>query len=263
MKKIIAIIVTLLLAVAIVACAHSDQKNEKNEIDHAAQERNVRLTDEEIKKVVEEHLNGIGLAMEEVWTIVYSQGVGPYISESIVDPEQDDGDARTLIKLTSEHLENYFTETILDEMTRNYIVLYFLHYKEGTNLGNLDTRFQVLEQGDDHFTVSYITIAEDAGYVAPGTNILHYAKENGHWLLQSYEFIDADERELGLTFAELEEAYGKFYHGEGLEFDFEPLEQLEEDGNTYLIARVNDYYVAIDTKSSEPNYSIAEKYNKE
>ena len=287
MKKTYRLIGLLLIMFSLVACAGADEEagvvedpeteveaaepaEETNEIEEAEDiEEEVEeieqvkefepLADQEVEKIVIDNLDRMSASQDEY---DYQAMMG-IVNDSIIDPAQDTDEVTKVLEATKEQFKRLVADEILDEWTRSYLAdFYWTMSIQHLHSGDISARFEVLEQSDDHFTASFIRMADGAGYYPAGTYQLDYVKENGFWVFLDVNFTSAEEKPLNITMNEVREHYRRYdtNDAEVLSF-FEPVEEVVEDGENYLVYKAHNYIHARDVVDSEYNFEVAMPYN--
>lgn len=245
-------IVLLLSTLLLVACSNETEK----ESDVVKVQKIELLSDEKIKDIVLNNLDQMDESVRED----FDETLVP-IDESILEPDKSTKEIEKLVEKTKVKFENLVSSETMDEWVRNYLyTVYISFHIENLRSDNIHSRFEVLNKSEDSFDVSFISLAADDGGVSysGGTYHLYYVKENDHWVFKNIDFLNAEEKPLNLTFEYLEEYYNKFDEGNS---DFEAIEEVEIDGEKYLVFKIDSIYKALSTIDSENNYELAESYN--
>lgn len=214
------------------------------------------MSDEHIKDIIKTNLD----KMEDRVQADFDESLMP-IDENTFAAGKSSEKTENIVDETKEDFEHLVAANLLDEWVRCYLYsTYVSYHREYLNSDEIQTRFEVLDQSDDHFEVSFITLENEGGisYLA-GTQHLHYIKENEHWVIEDIEFITPDEKPLNLTFDDLKEYYSQFNEGN---LSFEAIEETEIDGVTYLVYKIDNLYYARNVNDSMYNYEIIKTYNR-
>ena len=217
------------------------------------------LTNQEIEKIVINNLDQMD-ASQDAYDYQETMGI---VNDSIIDPAQDTDEVTKVLEATKEQFKRLVADEILDEWTRSYLAdFYWTMSRQHLHSDDISARFEVIDQSEDHFTASFIRLADGAGYFPAGTYQLDYVKENGYWVFLDVNFTDAVRKPLNINMNEVREYYNRFdrTNGEVLSF-FEAVEEVEVNGETYLIYKAFDTIHARNVVDSEYNYEVAMPYN--
>ncbi len=273
MKMTYRLIALLLIMFSLVACGGTDGEagtveepdvevealvEETDEVEEEVEEFKP-LTNQEIEKIVINNLDQMD-ASQDAYDYQAMMGI---VNDSIIDPAQDTDEVTKVLEATKEQFKRLVADEILDEWTRSYLAdFYWTMSIQHLHSGDISARFEVLEQSDDHFTASFIRMADGAGYYPAGTYQLDYVKENGFWVFLDVNFTSAEEKPLNITMNEVREHYQRYdtNDAEVLSF-FEPVEEVVEDGENYLVYKAHNYIHARNVLDSEYNFEVAMPYN--
>lgn len=271
MKKIYLFVILLLLTLLLFGCnteaenGSNDSANEKiesnkdvEELD-TSEEENVEesklMSDEEIKEIIKNNLD----EMEHSVQANFDESIMP-INETTFAAGESSVKAESIVSNTKNDFENLVAQDALDKWVRIYLYsAYISYHREYLNSDDLHTRFEVVNQSDDQFEVSFINLENDSGvsYIA-GTQHLFYINENDSWVIQKREYISPEEKPLHLTFDDLKEYYSQFDEDK---IKFEAIEETEVNGIKYLIYKLDNQYHARNVNDSMYNYEILDLYN--
>lgn len=217
------------------------------------------LTNQEIEKIVINNLDQMD-ASQDAYDYQETMGI---VNDSILEPELDTEEVTEILEATKEKFQRLVADEILDEWTRDYLAtFYWTMSRQHLHSDDISARFEVLDQSEDHFTASFIRMADEAGYYPAGTYELDYVKENGFWVFLDINFISAEEKPLNITMNEVREYYRGYdtNNAEVLSF-FEPVEEIVVDGESYLVYKAFNYIYARNVLDSEYNFEVAAPYN--
>lgn len=217
------------------------------------------LTNQEIEKIVINNLDQMD-ASQDAYDYQETMGI---VNDSILEPELDTEEVTEILEATKEKFQRLVADEILDEWTRDYLAtFYWTMSRQHLHSDDISARFEVLDQSEDHFTASFIRMADGAGYYPAGTYELDYVKENGFWVFLDINFISAGKRPLNITMNEVREYYRGYdtNNAEVLSF-FEPVEEIVVDGESYLVYKAFNYIYARNVLDSEYNFEVAAPYN--
>ena len=217
MEKTYRLIGLLLIVFSLVACSGADgettvvdepelEVETEAPVEEAEEEVEVfrPLSDQEIEKIVINNLDRMDASQDES---VYHE-VMAIVNETIMDPEQDTEEVMRLVEATKGKFKYLVSEEIIDDWTRDYLAtFYWTMSRQHLHSDDISARFEVLDQSEDHFTASFIRMADGAGYYPAGTYELDYVKENGFWVFLDINFISAGKRPLNITMNEVREYY--------------------------------------------------------
>lgn len=262
MKKSYLGILFLLFTFLLVACSNETEKepnvSEVEDVKNSDDEKvkkAIPLSDEQIKDIIINNLDQMESSIQKD----FDESLMP-IDENTFSEGESNTETESIVDKTKKDFENLVATDILDEWVRHYLYsAYISYHKEYLNTDDIQTRFEVLNQSDDNFEISFINLESNGGlsYIA-GTQHLFYIKENGHWLLHDMEFFNPDVKPLDLTFKDLKEYYSQFNEDN---IKFEAIEETNVNGEKYLIYKLGDEYYARNATDSTYNYEIIELYN--
>lgn len=214
------------------------------------------MSDAHIKDIIKTNLD----EMEYSVQTNFDESLMP-IDETTFAAGESSEKAENIVSETKKDFEHLVAASILDEWVRCYLYsAYVSYHREYLNSDDIQARFEVLDQSDDQFEISFITLENEGGvsYLA-GTQHLYYIKENEHWVIEEHEFITPEEEPLNLTFDDLKEYYSQFNEGQ---LSFEAIEETEVDGVTYLVYKIDGQHYARNVDDSMYNYEIIKAYNR-
>lgn len=262
MKKSYLGILFLLFTFLLIACSNETEKEPnvsevedvKNSDDEKVQKA-IPMSDEQIKEIIINNLDQMESSIQKD----FDESLMP-IDENTFAEGESNTETEDIVEKTKKDFENLVATDTLDEWVRHYLYsAYISYHKEYLNTDDIQTRFEVLNQSNDKFEISFINLESNGGlsYIA-GTQHLFYIKENGHWVLQDREFFNPDVKPLDLTFKDLNEYYSQFDEDN---IKFEAIEETNVNGENYLIYKLGDEYYARNATDSMYNYEIVELYN--
>lgn len=264
LKKQYPLLFLLLIGMLFTACgqvgAGNSSKNkdsEPKESDNVEQDDQfVEMSEEDIRSILIKNLDAIDAVMLKLHEAHFYTDKHWDIHETVLDPKEDDKDVKQSIEVTKDLLEGLVTKQHLEELVRMKLYDFFRHL-EGASLSssNVTTRFEVLDQSQDYFKVSFLDLETEAGYTIAGTYVVEYEKVNGSWMLDDFEFISAEEKALNLSFEDVKEAY----QGRGLNLDY--IDEVKLADGTYIVVRNDDFMFGINKKNSIIDFEIEEKTN--
>lgn len=274
MKRSYRLIGIVLLMLVLAACGGADEEavaveepeteteagapvEETDEVEEVEEVK--PLTNQEIEKIVINNLDQMD-ASQDAYDYQETMGI---VNDSILEPELDTEEVTEILEATKEKFQRLVADEILDEWTRSYLAdFYWTMSRQHLHSDDISARFEVLDQSEDHFTASFIRMADGAGYYPAGTYELDYVKENGFWVFLDINFISAGKRPLNITMNEVREYYDRFdqTNGEVISF-FEAIEEVEVNGENYLIYKAFNNIHARNVVDSEYNFEVAMPYN--
>ncbi|GAB3055965.1 DUF3298 and DUF4163 domain-containing protein [Virgibacillus ainsalahensis] len=220
----------------------------------AAEEEPVfdEMSTEEVKDIMLDNFEELDQVMKDLHNDYYNEWFGAEWAEN---PDNDPEGYEKAYGIVSERFSDLVTEEEMEDMVFRYIYAYFYdtHLSGKLDENQVNIRFEVLEQTEDSFTVSYITLGN--GYpMFPGTSELQYEKVDGNWKFNGEEYTSPDEEPLNLT----SDDFNDYKNGESVTAEF--VEEVEVDGETFIILKFGEVYEARNVATSELNYELGKSY---
>jgi len=100
--------------------------------------------------------------------------------------------------------------------------------------------------------VSTLRLATEAEYDPPETIVLDYVKEDEKWKLAGYQTISTEEEPFNLTFEDLQYSFTDYETGKVIEGEF--VDEIEHDGENYLVIKYGEYQMVRNVKDSTFGY---------
>ncbi|HLQ73569.1 MAG TPA: hypothetical protein VK125_05010 [Bacillota bacterium] len=261
MKKQYPLLLLLLMGMLLTACgqvgAGTSSKDKEKELENSnkveEESDDKEMSEEEIKRILVKNLDAIDNVMLKLHEAHFYTDDHWEIQESILNPSLDDKETDRAIQKTKKLLEGLVEKKLLEKVVRLKLYDFFRHL-EGASLrsSNIATRFEVMEQSEDYFKVSFLDLESDAGYTPAGTYIVEYEKKNNSWKLSDFDFINVDQKKLHLTYDDIKEAYES--NGDKVHY----VEEVTLADGTYIVVERNDFTFGVNKDNSMIDYGIDE-----
>lgn len=259
--------IILLISVLILGACQSKKENETentNGSNNSNEDKEVELLSElEVREMIVENIASMGKEMKELQDEYYEEWF-EIIDDRIVDNTEEGSDeVREAVDITMDALADLVTEERREEIAQRHLYNYF-RTLEGSAIispqGQSIAGFEVIDQREDELAVTYISMTTEAGYDLVGRIDVSYEKVDGKWKFAGDGFTLVEDQALALTFDDL----STYYDAEREEMvETEFIDEVEKDGETYLVIKIDDRYEARNVNNSELNLDIANEYEGE
>lgn len=260
MRKMFVFVFLILFAGILVSCGSDTEVDEEAKAErktNAEAEGTSMLSDDEAKELTIETLQHIEDNMSDLSEMDQTK---EWYEVDWSDPESNQEVYDKGLAKTKDVLQPYIDDAILEELSIFYVTYYF-NILEGmpNNSGDVGVRFEVIDQQEDFFNVSYLILEDVAKYLNPGTFEMRFLKDDGTWKLEEQSFISAEEQPLHVTIEDIKED-AALYQEDGEDAEVNKIDEVTVEGATYIVYEVDDYISARNVETSEINHELAEKY---
>src|SRR5690625_4794862 len=211
------------------------------------------ITADEAEKIVKGNLSDIDEVMAGISRDVFEQGVFDDWFE-IIDNRREATETAIENVANNKNVMDLVTEQGFEDMIGKYLYVYMGQSDIWGIVRESDIviRFQLLEQTENSFKVSTLRLATEAEYDPPETIVLDYVKEDEKWKLAGYQTISTEEEPFNLTFEDLQYSFTDYETGKVIEGEF--VDEIEHDGENYLVIKYGEYQMVRNVKDSTFGY---------